>query len=142
MYLKSPYPDVPPLPNVNAHYFFFKRPVHADWPNFTAHINAETGEKVMYYDFFERIRDLATGIGAPASQGGLGIVAEGKERVGIMGENSSVSLAGFLVRRMVYSIRFPGVHHLGACLYPSGYTLRPNLIIFNFFRVKTCIKSY
>ena len=106
MYLKSPYPDVPPLPNVNAHYFFFKRPIHADWPNFTAHINVETGEKVMYYDFVERIRDLATGLGASVSQGGLGIVMEGKERVGIMGENSSVSLTGFLVCRMIYLIRF------------------------------------
>ena len=95
MYLKSPYPDVSPLPNVNAHYFFFNRSIHADWSNFPVHINTETGDKVMYYDFLERIRDLATGLGASVSQGGLGIAAEDKERIGIMGENSSVSLAGF-----------------------------------------------
>jgi hypothetical protein len=91
-YLKSPYPDVPPPPNVNAHYFFFKRPAQADWPDFTIHIDVQTGEKIMYSDFVERIQDMATGIGAPVSQGGLGIEAEDKEMVGMMGENSSVSI--------------------------------------------------
>ena len=94
MYLKSPYPDVPPQPNVNAHYFFFNRPDQADWPNFTVHIDVETGEEVMYDDFLERIWDLTTGLGASVEQGGLGIRAEDKEMIGIMGENSSVR--GFL----------------------------------------------
>ena len=98
MHITSPYPDVPPLPNVNAHYFFFKRPAQNDWPNYNVHIDVETGEKVMYHDFLERIRDLATGLGAPVSQGGLGIRAEDKEMVGIMGENSSVSLLFFSKR--------------------------------------------
>ena len=92
MYLKSHYPDVPPQPNINAHYFFFNRPEQADWPNFTVHVDVQTGEEVMYDDFLERIRDLATGLGAPLSKGGLGIRAEDKEMIGIMGENSSVSL--------------------------------------------------
>jgi acyl-CoA synthetase (AMP-forming)/AMP-acid ligase II len=91
MYLKSQYPDVPPQPNVNAHHFFFHRPDQADWPNFTVHIDVETGEEIMYDDFLERIRDLATGLGASVSQGGLGIRAENKEMIGILGENSSVS---------------------------------------------------
>ena len=92
MYLKSPYPDVPPQPNVNAHDYFFNRPGQADWPNFTVHIDAETGEEIMYDDFLERIRDLATGLGASVDPGGLGIRAENKEMIGIMGENSSVKL--------------------------------------------------
>ena len=46
----------------------------------------------MYDDFLERIRDLATGLGASVDQGGLGIRAEDKEMIGIMAENSSVSL--------------------------------------------------
>ena len=91
MYLKSPYPDVPPQPNVNAHYIFFNRPGQADWPNFTVHIDVETGEEIMYDDFLERIRDLATGLGASVNEGGLGIRAEDNEMIGIMGENSSVS---------------------------------------------------
>lgn len=89
MYLKSPYPDIPSLPNVNAHYFFFKRPAQANWPNFTVHIDVETGEKFMYHDFLGRIQDLATGLGASVSQGGLGLHAENKDLVGIMSENSS-----------------------------------------------------
>ena len=92
MYLKSPYPDVPPQPNVNAHHFFFNRPSQTNWSNFVVHIDVETGEELMYYDFLERIRDLTTGIGAPVDQGGLGIRSEDKEMIGIMGENSSVSL--------------------------------------------------
>ena len=98
MYLKSHYPDVPPQPNVNAHYFFFNRPDQTDWPNFTAHIDVETGEEVMYDDFLERIRDLATGLGAAVDQGGLGIRAENKETIGIMGENSSVSLKSLFLQ--------------------------------------------
>ena len=99
MYITSPYPDVPPLPNVNAHNFFFKRPAQTDWPNYNVHIDVETGERIMYHDFLERIRDLATGLGTPMSQGGLGIRAEDKEMVGIMGENSSVSLFLFFAKR-------------------------------------------
>ena len=99
MYLKSPYPDVPPQPTVNAHYFFFNRPDQANWPNFTAHIDVETGEEILYDDFLERIRDLATGLGASVDQGGLGIRAENKEMIGIMGENSSVSLKYFFLQR-------------------------------------------
>ncbi|KAF8800324.1 acetyl-CoA synthetase-like protein [Phlegmacium glaucopus] len=93
MYLKSPYPDVPPLPNVNVHYLFFKQPGQDTWPDFTFHIDAETGEEIMYRDFLGRIRDLATGLEAPVSQGGLGIRAEDNEMIGIMGENSSDYIA-------------------------------------------------
>ena len=51
----------------------------------------------MYDDFLERIRDLATGLGASVDQGGLGIRAEDKEMIGIMGENSSVSVKNLFV---------------------------------------------
>ena len=93
MHLKSPYPDVPPQPNVNAHDYFFNRPGQDAWANFTVHIDVETGEEVMYVDFLERIRDLATGLDTSVDEGGLGI--EDTEMVGIMGENSSVSLESF-----------------------------------------------
>ncbi|KAF8157900.1 hypothetical protein B0H34DRAFT_706636 [Crassisporium funariophilum] len=89
MYLKSPYPDPPPLPEVNAHYIFFKRPDQAEWPDFTCHIDAQTGERLMYRDYTERIQDFATGLGAPVSEGGLGLRAEDGEIVGVMSENSS-----------------------------------------------------
>ena len=101
MYLKSPYPDVPPQPNVNAHHFFFNQPGQADWPNFPVHIDLETGEEIMNDEFLERIRDLATGLGASVDQGGLGIRAEDKEMIGIMGENSSVSHKSFFLNKYV-----------------------------------------
>ena len=50
----------------------------------------------MYHDYLELIRDLATGLGASVDQGGLGIRAEDKEMIGIMGDNSSVSLIKYL----------------------------------------------
>ena len=50
----------------------------------------------MYHDYLELIRDLATGFGASVDQGGLGIRAEDKEMIGIMGDNSSVSLIKYL----------------------------------------------
>ena len=134
MYLKSHYPDVPPQPSVNAHYFFFHRPDQAGWPNFTTHIDVETGEEIMYDDFLERIRDLATGLGAPISQGGLGISAEDQEMIGIMGENSSVSRSLMLFGETnVLISAYEGIHHLGSCLYPTGVTFRSDFVLFYSF---------
>ncbi|KDR83116.1 hypothetical protein GALMADRAFT_238939 [Galerina marginata CBS 339.88] len=122
MYIKSPYPDPPPLPNVNAHYIFFKRPDQAEWPNYTVHIdpveslaavNGLTGSsttnptgRLMYHDFVRNVEDLSTGLGASESEGGLGLqgwdesvlpqsvgINGGKEIVGIMSENSSDYIA-------------------------------------------------
>ena len=111
MYIKSLYPDPPPLPNVNAHYFFFKRPDQAEWPNYTIYIDPTTDTRVMYRDFVRNIEDLSTGLAAPVSQGGMGLegweegvgadeVAKpgqtgGKEIVGIISQNSSVSPTTF-----------------------------------------------
>ncbi|KJA14497.1 hypothetical protein HYPSUDRAFT_150348 [Hypholoma sublateritium FD-334 SS-4] len=90
MYIKSPYPDPPPLPNVNAHYFFFKRPDQAEWPNYTIHIDSATDARVMYRDFVRNIEDLSTGLAAPVSQGGMGLEGwEEGEIVGIISQNSS-----------------------------------------------------
>ncbi|KAF9564169.1 acetyl-CoA synthetase-like protein [Agrocybe pediades] len=119
MYIKSLYPNPPPLPQVNAHYIFFKRPDQAAWPNFTVHIDpvesmaeAKAGPptispanptgRLMYNDYVRNIEDLSTGLAASVEDGGLGLegwdaevkpesvsVKGGKEIVGIMSENSS-----------------------------------------------------
>jgi hypothetical protein len=103
MYLRSPFPEPPPLPDVNAHYIFFKRPDQAEWPNYTVHIDPTTDSRLMYHDYVRNIEDLSTGLAAPLSEGGLGlqgweegvgaeaVKAGGKEIVGILSENSSVS---------------------------------------------------
>ncbi|KIM41001.1 hypothetical protein M413DRAFT_19093 [Hebeloma cylindrosporum] len=105
MYLKSPYPDPPPLPAVNAHHIFFKRPDQADWPDYTLHIDAVTGKRVMYRDWVRDVEDLSTAFAGPSSQGCMGlqgwnegegaevVVPGGKEIIGIMSENSSEYIA-------------------------------------------------
>lgn len=92
MYLKSPFPEPPPLPEANVHHIFFKRPDQDEWPDYTVHIDVETDERIMYSEFTSRIQDLATGLGAPLHQGGMGLRAEDGEIVGIIAENSSVSV--------------------------------------------------
>jgi hypothetical protein len=92
MYLKSAYPDPPVLPEANAHHIFFNRPEQAEWPDYPIHIDVETEERTMYRDFTVRIQDLATGLGAPLHQGGMSLKAEDGEMIGILAENSSVSV--------------------------------------------------
>lgn len=95
MYITSPYPDITTFPEVNAHYALFHRPDQAQWPeDFTLHIDARTGKKRTYQGFLERVRLGATSLGAPLSEGGLGLRGEDGELVGIIGQNSSV---GFLL---------------------------------------------
>ncbi|KAH6912657.1 amp dependent CoA ligase [Coprinopsis sp. MPI-PUGE-AT-0042] len=89
MYLRSPYPDPPPFPEVNAHNIFFNRPDQAKWPNFTFHIDAKTGKRVMYRDFNSNVKDLAAALGTAASQGGLDLHGDNGDIVGVMMENSS-----------------------------------------------------
>lgn len=89
MHLTSPYPGLPELPEANAYYTFFKRPEQAEWPDFTLHIDARTGQRRRYREFVKRIEDLATSFATPTSRGGLGFKEEG-ELVGIFSENCMV----------------------------------------------------
>lgn len=90
---KSPYSDPPPLPDVNAHYLLLKRPDQAEWNDYTFHVDPQTGRKRTYRQFLARIQDLATAMGAPVAQGGLGMRTEDGEIVGIMSENCSDYIA-------------------------------------------------
>ncbi|KAF8625992.1 hypothetical protein AX17_006716 [Amanita inopinata Kibby_2008] len=87
MYIKSPYPDVPPLPEVNVHHLTFGRPDQAEWPNFTLHIDAKSGRTRGYRRFLERIGYAAIALGAPVDEGGLGLSGENGDIIGIMSEN-------------------------------------------------------
>ncbi|KAF8074103.1 hypothetical protein FPV67DRAFT_787638 [Lyophyllum atratum] len=88
MYLKSSYPEVPAYPECNVHHIFFNRPDQADWPDFTYLIDAKTGRKKSFRQFVQRVRVGATALGAPISDGGLGIRGEDGEIVGIINQNS------------------------------------------------------
>ncbi|KAF7768672.1 hypothetical protein Agabi119p4_7915 [Agaricus bisporus var. burnettii] len=87
MYLKSPYPDLPEVPDANVYYTHFKRPDQAEWPDFTAFIDATTGQRRRYSEYVKRVEDLATALGTPVSEGGLGLRAGEGELVGIFSEN-------------------------------------------------------
>lgn len=90
MYLKSPYPDLPEVPDANVYYTHFKRPDQAEWPDFTAFIDATTGQRRRYSEYVKRVEDLATALGMSVSEGGLGLRAGEAELVGIFSENCMV----------------------------------------------------
>ncbi|KAF9004607.1 hypothetical protein BDQ17DRAFT_1240838 [Cyathus striatus] len=90
MYIKSPYPNPPPLPVTNAYNFIYNREDQKEWTDFTAHIDPITRRKKSFTELKSDVQDLATALGAPSSQGGLGFNGgDSGEIVGIMGENSS-----------------------------------------------------
>ncbi|KAL0061959.1 hypothetical protein AAF712_011243 [Marasmius tenuissimus] len=117
MHYKSPFPTPPPVADINAHHVFFNRPDQAQWPDFTFHIEAETGKKRMYKEFVARVKAGITALGTPVSEGGLGI--ESGEMVGIMSENSMdypvivhslLALATPFALISAYSTRFELLH--------------------------------
>lgn len=91
MHVKSAYPNVPPLPDTNAHLTLLRRPDQADWPDYTFHIDPRTGKTCTFREFEERVKYAATALGAPVSQGGLGLSAKNSDIIGIMSHNCLVS---------------------------------------------------
>lgn len=93
MYVKSPYPEVPPIPETNLHNVCFHRPDQAEWPaDHTMHIDGITGRKRSYREFLARINDAAAALGAPLSDGGLGLTEGNEEIVAIMSDNIMVNV--------------------------------------------------
>ena len=90
MYLKSIYPDLPNVPAQNVHNITFKRAEQKGWTNHTVHIDAVTGKKRSFREFYDRVVDGATALGSPLSENGLGLEGDNGEVVGILGENSMV----------------------------------------------------
>lgn len=93
MYYKSPYPDLPNIPPQNFHHVLFHRQDQKGWNlDYTVHIDAATGNKRSYREFYERIMDGATALGSPISEQGLGLSGEAGEIIGILSENCLVSI--------------------------------------------------
>jgi len=90
MYLKSMYPDVPKIPSRNFHHLLFHHPDIRQWNDYTLFIDAATGRKSTYREFYERVMDGATALGSPISDQGLGLRGEDGEIVGILSENCVV----------------------------------------------------
>lgn len=93
VYLKSLFPPIPELPPLNIHTLLFERPPGNAIPkDFVIHIDGLTGETRTYGEYVERIRDCATALSAPVSQGGLDIRHDGpdKEIIAIFSPNCLV----------------------------------------------------
>ena len=90
MYHKSMYPDVPDFPPQNIHHYLFHRPEQKEWKDHTLYVDAVTGRKRSYREFYERIMDGATALGSPLDGNCLGLKGEDGEIVGILGANSMV----------------------------------------------------
>lgn len=94
------YPDVPNIPPTNIHNIIFHRQDQKEWKNHTLHIDAVTGKKRTFREFYERVIDGATALASPASEEGLGLKGEDGEIVGILAENCMVRFFSSLVRRL------------------------------------------
>ncbi|KAJ7893270.1 hypothetical protein B0H13DRAFT_2527619 [Mycena leptocephala] len=94
--IKSPYPPLPPLPEINVYDVLFERPDQdragrqAVWPDYTIHIEEKTGRRRTYKELVECVRWGATALGTKASDGGLGLTGDGDEMIGLLGNNSLV----------------------------------------------------
>ncbi|KIJ27498.1 hypothetical protein M422DRAFT_190935, partial [Sphaerobolus stellatus SS14] len=85
MYIQSPFPPLPPLPETNCHNLLFRSPEALALEDYVMFIDAITGRKVRRYEFTERIYDSMTALGASRDKGGLGL---GRDcMVGILSDN-------------------------------------------------------
>jgi hypothetical protein len=91
MYVKSPYLDVPQMPERNVHHLFFHRPGQAEWKDYTLYIDVETGKRQTFRQFLDRVQLGMTALGASVGQGGLGLGTwKDGEMIGIIDQNSMV----------------------------------------------------
>ena len=88
----SLYPDFPVVPPTNVHNILFRRPEQKDQADYTWCIDAVTGKKKSFREFYEDVIDGATALGSPVSEKGLGLNPKDGELIGIMAENCMVRL--------------------------------------------------
>ena len=91
MHYRSPYPPLPPLPEVNAQDFIYTSrgiPDSVDTPQFFEPV---AGKRWTRREVREWIYDAATALHTPLSEGGFGLAHEG-EIVALMSTNSAVSI--------------------------------------------------
>lgn len=96
MYLTSKFGDLPPIPDANVHNLYFAAaPGASDLPNYDLYIDGRTGDKVTLHQFRQTVRDVATALVAPASDGGLSVSGDARDVVGIFSHNCIVSSRKF-----------------------------------------------
>nr|GAT56645.1 predicted protein [Mycena chlorophos] len=82
---KSPFPPLPPIPDMNAFQMMYGRADQADWDH-TLFVEDKTGKKRMFKDASKHIELGRTALGAPVSLGGLQLGTD--EIVAILANNS------------------------------------------------------
>ncbi|KAI0785165.1 hypothetical protein C8Q75DRAFT_723084 [Abortiporus biennis] len=88
MYLTSPYPPVDPIPDENIHKLLFHfEQEDIEIEDKVIHIDGLTGFQRSRKEFYERVRDAATALGAPISEGGLGLSGDKEDIVAILSLN-------------------------------------------------------
>ena len=117
MYLKSPYPPVPPIPDENIHHYMFNTAASQGISDYTLHIDAISGRRRSWQEFRERVYDGATALGAPISQGGLGLSGENGDIVGIYSHNCMVRYRCCLPMIMTH-------HDVGLCCFGAFFASR------------------
>jgi hypothetical protein len=89
MRITSPWPEVPEFPPTNiSDHCLLRRP--ADSPDHIFQIDATNGYTRSWNEFKTRVVHARTALGAPESQGGLGLRPGAGETVGILSPNSLV----------------------------------------------------
>jgi hypothetical protein len=90
-HLKSLWPALPSVPDhLNIFETVLGQPYHDEWPDYTLHVDEETGKTRTFMEFRRMVNDLAATLARSTAQGGLGLRAEDDEIIGIMSDNSSV----------------------------------------------------
>ena len=92
MYITSKYPDIPPYQEANIHHFLLNRPDQTSWDDHIVLVDVLTNREVSFPQFRRRVYDGMSALSLPTSLGGLGFRTDQNEIVGIMSENSIVSL--------------------------------------------------
>lgn len=141
MYLTSPYPSIPVPPEENVHELIFNSPT-ANVPDYVAQIDVVSGRKRTRKEVQERVRDAATALGTPASQGGLGLSGEAGDIVGICSGNCMVSMLWPMSMFAYYILTsIPGLHHAHPSMYGYHDSVRSDILFLYTHGIGACFKA-
>ena len=124
----SLYPDLPVVPPTNVHNILFRRPELKDQADYTLHIDAVTGKKRSFREFYERVIDGAIALGSPVSEKGLGLNPTDGELIGIMAENCMVRLLSLVTLALLYRC-WLGLYYSDALMPCNNYTIHHAILV-------------
>lgn len=105
VYLKSPFPPIPAIPDRNVHEILVEPPNGIPPADFTLHIDAVTGKTRTYTQFKRAVELGSTALGAPVADGGLGLSADAGHMVGLYSSNCMVRLPSLAAKAEIFQTR-------------------------------------